>query len=574
MDVRNLLMCMPLEKHRSQRRNEKMEQLRETVKEIQKKLPRLSDELQKESVEELSCTIQRAQKILEEFLKDYGKSKGRADRNWAEKSIGEINDRLQEMNKSLDNPGNEVDCKRAIQNLQEINDKIDLRNMSEELVKVYSPIFDQLKNDNRLRKDMGEFKQSLDNPSKGLKMFLDKKWLYTACNIIEELASKNKKFLNYLKSYKFIDKNTNTEDIDKGIKDRLENIKRRYRDYDRETLGADTRGNKEPNEDAFFASNKHGVHAVFDGVTGKRGGSGGHIASAIAVDYLRQSLPLLSEDYLRQSLPRLSGVEKIKQEMSSILKGLNAEIVEHRQGGYSAMATTASIVKVMKDGTAVIGNVGDSRVYLLRSGKSSVKHLTLDDNALLDAVKLVEGNPWEMQKRLADADDYRALAADLIAEEVDPKLNPDLRDSFGLGERQLAEVWPMITKNLGSLEDSEPNIYACKLNPGDMLIITSDGVHDNLTDADIADCILANKNNSKGAANALIQESEYISTQGLSRSKPDDITAIVIKYPGEGRNNAQASDKRKAKVGESLEKNGSQKRSWRTGASTSSNNPF
>jgi serine/threonine protein phosphatase PrpC len=193
--------------------------------------------------------------------------------------------------------------------------------------------------------------------------------------------------------------------------------------------------------------------------------------------------------------------------MKDILFGMHNKITQCKDGNYSEMATTASVVKVMKDGTAIIGNVGDSRVYLLKSENPSVEQLTLDHAGWVEEVKNEGHNPWAVQKAMADAQNPRVPSNQIPEICTDPD-------------------YLSITQCLG-YGDIRPDIYTHKLNPGDILIITSDGAHDNLTDENMAKYLLENKSNPKEAADALIQEAKKISTQKTPRSKADDITAVV-----------------------------------------------
>jgi len=174
------------------------------------------------------------------------------------------------------------------------------------------------------------------------------------------------------------------------------------------------------------------------------------------------------------------------------------------------MATTASVVKIMRDRTAVIGNIGDSRVYLLKNGSQSVEHLTLDDSYFKQETI---NSPQEYDYKKIQEDMARLDTFDFLPDNIPP---------FAAKTRNV------ISQALGTSE-MEPNIYTHQLSPGDRLIIMSDGIHDNLTDQQIAKCLIDNPHDTEKATRALVQQAKEVSKQNTSRSKPDDITAIVVK---------------------------------------------
>ena len=277
----------------------------------------------------------------------------------------------------------------------------------------------------------------------------------------------------------------------------------------REISGAATLGKKEPNEDAYFVNETRRFFAVFDGLGGE---GNADIASSTAKYSIADKLYKLTDNM---------SLETCKETVDALLRSIHKKVkTKQEEVGNYRMGTTVSAVYIMKDGTAVIGNIGDSRVYLLKSGSLSVEQLTLDDNGVYCKYNLDER--YIIQKEVADLETYENLHDEIINDFIHSK------------DRQV------VVQSLGS-KTIEPHIYTKKLEPGDMLLLTSDGVHDNLTDSHIADCLLENKSHPQEAANALIQAAKQITEQyseekyqkGIpQRSKPDDITAIVVKYSG------------------------------------------
>jgi serine/threonine protein phosphatase PrpC len=590
VDSLRALLHMTERNHRDKRVEGIVNEFNNTLEEMRDKLDAIPEKLRHKVVED-TVTIMKDFKIsYDDALYGYGKHKGRKTRKEGEKRIKELSKRISEMSKDLsrwhfvqdtqreleqasvsytneerqslhkswDGIGKSYErvldaCRQesdqsdaraqyelARQDFLETKDQIYLRKVGKKLVEVYDPIVERIEvrgeseYDKSIIKYVNDYKEYKQSICEKLSIFLDKKYIYTACKMLEELKCTNERVAEDLKaviqSLDPPEQSNLREFIDTDIDDKLKDMQRGCSDYSEGTSGACTLGDKKPSEDAYFSSDEYNVHAVFDGVSGKvGGGSGGHIASAIAVDCLRQSAHRLSDNL---------SVEEIREQMSSILKEINAKICEHQDGIYSEMATTASIVKIMKDGTAVTGNVGDSRVYLLRNKSKSLDHLTLDDNGLSKAVKLAERDPWKMQKSLANDEDYRTLAKRLLQVEVIPELER-LKVHLEL-DRPLIVSWGGLTKALGFSGSVESNIYTHQLKPGDRVIITSDGMHDVLIDDRIANCILENDGDIQEAVEALVQEAE--DEKGTSREKKDDRTVILARYYRKCGDNAQVFD--------------------------------
>jgi serine/threonine protein phosphatase PrpC len=389
---------------------------------------------------------------------------------------------------------------------EQLSDKLILPELTEQEQadqKALTDIIDKFKNKEGVDQKILNYAQT----------FIDDNYLYTACKIIEDLKRRGEKLATDLKIEVSIDKDKYSE---------LESIKCRYSGGDGKLSGAATLEKEVKdqneykhivNEDAHFIDNN--VLGVFDGAGGY---SGGHIASAIAVDYLRKLLSQ-NQNPLSDNLP----VDNIKQNMDNILRGINTEICKYQSEIYGKMASTASIVKIMKHGKVVIGHAGDCRVYFFEDkDKPTVKQLTLDNASASDS-KEDEKKQWDLQKKMANLTTFKTQ------EECAYMLNRNVAPGL-LGRNQ---------------NELKTKIYEYNIESSGMLAITSDGIHDNLTDEQIADYLSKNKNNTKEAANALVREAKKISDQyngslpapWLQRPKSDDITAIVIDIPekGDGR---------------------------------------
>ena len=121
---------------------------------------------------------------------------------------------------------------------------------------------------------------------------------------------------------------------------------------------------RENNEDRVLCEPERGIFAVIDGVGGE---SGGEVASQIATDVLRARLSRRTTD-----------LDRLVREAIALA---NRQIFERAQtdprlAGMSCVLTVALLDGDRADTHAIIGHVGDSRLYLLRRGE--IRKITRD----------------------------------------------------------------------------------------------------------------------------------------------------------------------------------------------------
>lgn len=130
---------------------------------------------------------------------------------------------------------------------------------------------------------------------------------------------------------------------------------------------ADIGRKRDRNEDAFLVDNDLGLYLVCDGLGGH---AAGEIASKRAAEMVKQIVEreqTMVEELRDESVPD----SRIIRFIESVVQGVCAEI--HRLAGsrpeYSKMATTLTALLVLGD-RAVMGHVGDSRLYIVRDGEA------------------------------------------------------------------------------------------------------------------------------------------------------------------------------------------------------------
>ena len=273
------------------------------------------------------------------------------------------------------------------------------------------------------------------------------------------------------------------------------------------TAGGVTRASElhpDYNDDTYFVDTDQLSLGVFDGVGGEKGSD---VASGIARDVIRNALASMPDGPVPRSLAGMFIAEGFKKAHSEIIRAAKA------QGEDVNISTTASVCKLLIDEAgeryAAIANIGDSRVYLLRD--NVLKMLTLDHTM-----------------RISDDDDEQMSVQETLSLTMDPVSLEDKRLRLLFNQRN------MITAALGSAgSENDVTTMAVKnvsIQKGDKIIITSDGIHDNLVTDQIAGIARADIA-PETIADSLVTMAQRMSRLGkeqYKRSKYDDMTAAVM----------------------------------------------
>jgi PPM family protein phosphatase len=256
------------------------------------------------------------------------------------------------------------------------------------------------------------------------------------------------------------------------------------------------------NEDSILLVPGKKTAAIFDGMGGV---AGGERASSLARHMVGSRL---------QTLPDGLTAPQLQSILAQILSGTNSAIYREGQADYDyrGMGTTATVVKLADAQSrrgqqeAIIANVGDSRAYILRAGGRATEQITLDD--AMQRQRYGEQEARRMQIETSYADD------------------PDTVERGHIEGRRI------ITQALGQAH-IEPRLEVVEVNPGDRFILTSDGVHDNLTDREIFAAV-SQARTAQNAAERLVGQAQVRSKDNRHpRHKDDDMSAIVMVVGGE-----------------------------------------
>jgi protein phosphatase len=156
------------------------------------------------------------------------------------------------------------------------------------------------------------------------------------------------------------------------------------------------------------------------------------------------------------------------------------------------MGTTCTVAGLIDD-TLVVGQIGDSRCYVLRDGK--LAQVTKDQSL---AWQLIE-------------------AGAMTAEEA-----------------KAFEHANIILQALGVQEHVEVVLSQVELRRGDVALLCSDGLHGPVSDEEILAVLIAEPSLQK-AAEALVRKA-------LDRDGPDNITVVLARFEGEGLKPPAAED--------------------------------
>jgi len=235
------------------------------------------------------------------------------------------------------------------------------------------------------------------------------------------------------------------------------------------------------NEDAAYADPQGRFAIVADGM----GGHGaGDVASAMAVELLRGHLEGEADRLAAYArAPRPAGREAIAARLRIAIEAANQAVYDRsvREPDKHQMGTTLEVM-VMCGDEALIAHVGDSRTYLLREGL--LTQLT-EDHSVAEAMR-----------RAGTLDDATAA--------VSP-MRSVLSNAIG--------VTPTVTVEL----------LAVALQPGDRLLMCSDGLHDYFTREEVG-LHLTGRAPTIGLARLI--------EQARARGGHDNITGVVFEARG------------------------------------------
>ena len=177
------------------------------------------------------------------------------------------------------------------------------------------------------------------------------------------------------------------------------------------------------NEDSLIVDPVHNLYAVFDGMGGANAGD---IASQMARDVIREFVA----QHHHSLHPRALLESAIQAGTAAVWNAAQSNRERH------GMGTTVVACLVIDPGHVVIGHVGDSRAYVLRGGR--LQALTRDHT--------------------------------IVEELVD-------RGLLSLEEADRHPYKNVLSRNLGARPETRIDLIELELQPGDRLLLCSDGLY-------------------------------------------------------------------------------------------------
>jgi serine/threonine protein phosphatase PrpC len=233
------------------------------------------------------------------------------------------------------------------------------------------------------------------------------------------------------------------------------------------------------NEDRYIADSELGLFAVVDGMGGH---NGGELASATIAEAMTSFIRETAGDFdrtwpatLDPCLSLLANRLQVAIRSANRTLATRAKTNAELDGGGATLAAA-----LFGDGELAVSNVGDCRAYLLRAGQ--LLQLTRDHS--------------------------------VVAEQV----------ALGLIDSKAARTHPLrhvVTRAVSGQAGMPVDIIEVKVEPGDRLILCSDGIHGVLSDDEISAIVGMNGRTPDEACRAAIQAAN-------ARGGPDNVTTVVV----------------------------------------------
>ena len=230
------------------------------------------------------------------------------------------------------------------------------------------------------------------------------------------------------------------------------------------------------NEDTFGIDCEHGLYLVCDGMGGA---AAGEVASSMACSTAMQIFAAQANH------PRAFVLSEFEERLSVAIRAANAAVYHAGRGEEHHNMGTTLVAAAVAGSTMVVGNVGDSRAYVLQ--RDGWQQLTSDHSYINELVRL----------------------GSIRAEDA--------------GAPELQRFASTITRAIGAAEDVHPEFFPVELKDGDAVLLCSDGLTRYLDSPEFN--TLIDPNDLEASCRRLIDSARELG--GI-----DNITCLLLRYSG------------------------------------------
>lgn len=226
------------------------------------------------------------------------------------------------------------------------------------------------------------------------------------------------------------------------------------------------------NEDSVYSNSDSGVFVVADGMGGH---AAGEVASAIASRTIGDS-----------ACRECDSLEALAQQLVDAFLAAGREIERQadEDPARSGMGTTATVLRLRREGSFLVAHIGDSRAYRMRDGR--LERVTRDHS-------------W-------------------VQEQVDRGL---ISPEQAVGHPQSN----IITRALGTDPSPTPDLFRGELSAGDLFLLATDGLTDMVAEERIAE-LMATGESLEARADALVRAANEAG--GM-----DNVTVLLVEVEEE-----------------------------------------
>lgn len=250
-----------------------------------------------------------------------------------------------------------------------------------------------------------------------------------------------------------------------------------------EAHGISDAGPRPSNDDRILVDSRLGLYAVCDGMGGHRQGG---FAAEIAIAAIRHFADV-SQERLEVSWPFGYDMEQSpdNNRLQTGMKLANRQVWRRAEQSIecAGMGTTIAAI-LINDSQAILGNVGDSRIYRMRDGQ--LVCLSVDDTVVASMVQRGIITPEEAWRH--------------------PMRN-------------------ILTHAAGSQDGLEVHLSDEVMESGDLFVICSDGLHGSLKSENIAEILRKHEDEHNAAETCAAQ----LITEAKEAGALDNVSAVVLR---------------------------------------------